>query len=177
MSALSRGYIQVYTGDGKGKTTAALGQAMRAAGHGLRSYVIQFMKGNIDYGELEASKRFEGQITIVQMGRASFVNKKNPAPKDVQMARDAVSRAKEVLADGNYDLVILDEINMALDFKLITLESVLELCRSKPEGVELILTGRNARAELLDAADLVTEMKNVKHYYDNGVAAREGIEH
>ena len=134
------------------------------------------MKGNIEYGELKAVERFEGQIIIKQMGRASFVNKKNPAPKDVQMAKDAVSLAKEILAGEKYDIVVLDEINVALDFNLITLDEVLELCRIKPPRVELLLTGRNAKREIIEKADLVTEMNCVKHYYDQGVDARKGIE-
>ena len=176
MSDFKRGYIHVYTGDGKGKTTAALGLVLRAAGHGLKSYIIQFMKGNIEYGELNAAKMLKGLVTIKQMGRASFVNKKNPAPKDIQMAQDALNMARDILTKNEFDIVVLDEINVALDFKLISLEEVLELCRTKSANVELILTGRNAHKKIMDIADLVTEMNCVKHYYDNGVRARQGIE-
>jgi len=171
-----KGYIHVYTGDGKGKTSAALGLVLRAAGHGLKSIVIQFMKGDIKYGELEAAKKFNGLVTIKQMGRASFVNKNNPDPKDIQMARDAVGFAKEILKNGDYDIVVLDEINVAADFKLISIGDVLELCRLKQTQVELLLTGRSAAQEVIAAADLVTEMKCIKHYYEQGVEARRGIE-
>jgi cob(I)alamin adenosyltransferase len=173
---LQKGYIQVYTGDGKGKTTAALGQVLRAAGHGLKSIVIQFMKGDIKYGELEAVKKFNGLVTIKQMGRASFVNRNNPAPKDIQMAQDAVRLARDVLTNGDFDIVVLDEVNVAADFKLISIEDILELCEIKPANVELLLTGRSAAREVIEVADLVTEMKCIKHYYDQEVAARTGIE-
>jgi cob(I)alamin adenosyltransferase len=176
MVDFKRGYIHVYTGDGKGKTTAALGLVLRAAGHGLKSYIIQFMKGNIEYGELKTVKQLGGLVKIKQMGRASFVNKKNPAPKDIQMAQDALKLARDILTKNEFDIVVLDEINVASDFNLISLEDVLELCRTKPINVELILTGRNAHKKVVDIADLVTEMNCVKHYYDNGVGARQGIE-
>ena len=176
MPKLSKGYIHVYTGDGKGKTTAALGLAFRAAGHNLKTIVLHFMKGDIPYGEYEAVKKMSGLITIKQMGRPTFVSKENPDPEDIRMAQEAIQLAAEVCKSGEYDLVILDEVNVAVDFKLISVDEVLEVCRSKPEHVELVLTGRYAKPEIIEVADLVTEMRKIKHYYDDGVSSREGIE-
>jgi cob(I)alamin adenosyltransferase len=173
---LSRGLVQVYTGDGKGKTTAALGLAFRASGHGLRTYVIQFMKGQIVYGELNAAKLVPLNVTIEQMGRPDFVNKKSPDPIDIRMAQEALARAREVVSSGEYDIVVLDEVNVAMDFNLVSVADVLAIVRGKPANVELILTGRYAPEEIVKAADLVTEMKLVKHYYDAGVGSRNGIE-
>jgi len=173
---ISRGLVQVYTGDGKGKTTAALGLAFRASGHGFRTYVIQFMKGQIVYGELRAAEKLAPLITIVQMGRPEFVNRKNPDPIDIKMASDALARAKEIIGDGEYDIVVLDEVNVAMDFGLIRVSDVLELMKNKPSQVELVLTGRNAPPEIIKAADLVTEMRQVKHYFEQGVGSRTGIE-
>lgn len=173
---LKKGYIQVYTGNGKGKTTAALGQAMRALGHDLRVFVIQFMKGNIEYGELEISRRLAPQFILRQMGRETFVDKKKPDPKDIEMAADALRLAKKIVSENSTDILILDEINVALDFKLIPLDAVLKLLDDKPDGMEIILTGRYAPREIIDRADLVTEMREVKHYYRGGVDARVGIE-
>ena len=176
MGKLNKGYIQVYTGNGKGKTTAALGQAMRALGHDLTVFVIQFMKGNIEYGELEMSNRLSPQFTLKQMGRETFVDKKSPDPKDIEMAREALALAYEKIADGTIDILILDEINVALDFKLIELGNVLAMLDQKRDSMELILTGRYAPQAIIDRADLVTEMKEIKHYYQQNVEARVGIE-
>lgn len=170
------GCIQVYTGNGKGKTTAALGLALRAAGHGFKTTVIQFMKGNIEYGELEAAKRLAPNITIRQMGRETFVDKKNPDPIDIKMAKEALDFASECVKNHTADILVLDEINVAIDFKLISVQEVLKLLSSKPADMEIILTGRYAPKEIVEVADLVTEMKEIKHHYNDGVSARLGIE-
>lgn len=169
------GLVQVYTGNGKGKTTSALGLAMRAVGHGFKVIMIQFMKGRVNYGELESARRLG--IEIVQFGRPTFVNKENPDPIDVEEAHKALSFAKEVLKKGDYDMVILDEINVALDFNLIPLKDLLELIDSKPDSVELVLTGRYAHSKVIERADLVSEVIEVKHPYMKGVEARKGIEY
>ncbi len=171
-----RGTVQVYTGDGKGKTTAALGQALRAVGHDLSVYVIQFMKGSSNYGELASAARLPN-FTIEQSGRDEFVDKQNPAQIDIDLARKGLARAREVLTAGEHDLVILDELNVALDFGLVTLEDVLELIGSRPPHVELIITGRAAHPDVVKVADLVSEVLNIKHHYDAGVQAREGVEY
>ncbi|MDZ7392491.1 MAG: cob(I)yrinic acid a,c-diamide adenosyltransferase [candidate division KSB1 bacterium] len=173
---LTRGYVQVYTGHGKGKTTAALGLVLRAAGHGLRSHVIQFMKGDIEYGEITAVRHLGGLVTITQMGRPTFVDKAHPDPEDIRLANEALQLAHTSVRSGEFDIVVLDEVNVALDYGLIPVAKVLELVATKPPHVELILTGRNAPQAIIDVADLVTEMHCIRHYYERGVAARRGIE-
>lgn len=173
---LEKGFIQVYTGDGKGKTTAALGQCLRAMGHGLKVYVIQFMKGNIEYGELEMSRKLSPLFTLRQMGRETFVNKDNPDPIDIEMAKNALKLAEEIIVSGDCDILVLDEINVAVDFDLIDIKNVLKLLDRKPDRLEIILTGRYAPKEIIEKADLVTEMKEIKHYYTKGIKARVGIE-
>ena len=175
ITGLTEGRVQLYTGNGKGKTTAALGLAFRAAGHGLRVYVMQFMKGQTVYGELEAAKRLAPELTIEQVGRAGFVAR-DPDPADVQKAQEAFSRARNLVISGDYDLVVLDEINCAVDYGLVSLADVLDLVADRPEQTELVLTGRGAPKELIDAADLVTEMREIKHYFNAGQPARQGIE-
>jgi cob(I)alamin adenosyltransferase len=171
-----KGLIQVYTGPGKGKTTAALGLAMRAIGHGLKVYIIQFMKGNIRYGELETARQLSPNIVIKQMGRETFVDRNNPDKIDIELAQQGLQLAREVIGAGEYDIVVLDEINVAVDYGLISLEDLLKLLDTKPAHVELILTGRDAKREVIERADLVTEMVEVKHYYRGGIRSREGIE-
>ncbi|ABQ26215.1 cob(I)yrinic acid a,c-diamide adenosyltransferase [Geotalea uraniireducens Rf4] len=173
---LEHGYIQVYTGNCKGKTTAALGLALRAAGREMMVCMVQFMKGGGPYGEHLAAERLAPYLTIIQTGREGWVDKDNPHPEDVRLAREALVTAKEALTGGRYDIVILDEINGAVSFGLIGVDDVLELMRSKPAHVELVLTGRNADEKIIEAADLVTEMREIKHYYKAGVPARIGIE-
>lgn len=170
-----QGLIHVYTGNGKGKTTAALGLALRASGHGMKVYIIQFMKGRIDYGELKACQD-NPNITIEQFGRPQFVDRGSPEPEDIEFAEQAMERAEEVLTGGEHDIVILDEVNVALDFNLIQLNDVLDLIGKKPEHVELVLTGRKAHPEISRMADYVTEMLPVKHPYDQGQPGRKGIE-
>jgi len=172
---MEHGLIQVYTGNGKGKTTAALGLALRAVGHGMKVLMVQFMKGDPS-GELESSKRLSPHLTLKQIGRKTFISKSNPDPKDLQLAQEGFSLAKKAVQNKEYDIVILDEINVAIDYGLISVKDLLQLMDSKPETVELILTGRNAKREILERADLVTDMVDRKHYYDKGVPAREGIE-
>jgi cob(I)alamin adenosyltransferase len=174
--SLDKGLIQVYTGDGKGKTTAALGLAMRAAGQGLKVYIVQFMKGWPHYGELTTVGQ-QPNITIKQFGRPDFVDKENPDPVDVRLAQEALDQAREVVKGGEYDLVILDEVNVALEWKLLRLEDVLSLLEEKPEHVELVLTGRYAHPEVIARADLVTEMREVKHPYQRGLSGRRGIDY
>jgi len=170
------GTVQVYTGDGKGKTTAALGQALRAWGHGRRVLMIQFMKGRINYGELEAAKRLEG-FDIIQMGRETFVSKENPDPVDVKLAREAWELLQEKISAGSYDMIIADELNVALDFGLVELQAVLEMIRNKPPELELVITGRYAHPKVIELADLVSEIKEIKHHYQAGIGAREAVEY
>jgi cob(I)alamin adenosyltransferase len=171
---LSRGYIQVYTGDGKGKTTAALGLALRAFGHGLRTYIGQFMKGQ-HYGELQALRDHAG-ITVEQYGDPRCVRRKEVTSAHRAQAREGLDRALDAMLSGDYDLVVLDEVNVAIWFGVLTTEEVLDFLDRKPAHVEVVLTGRRAPQALIERADLVTEMVAVKHYYDDGVQARVGIE-
>lgn len=171
---LEKGIIQVYTGNGKGKTTAAIGLGMRAVGAGLKVYMIQFMKG-YPYSEVEALKEVKN-FTVKQFGRAEFVDKENPAEIDIKYANDALKHAKDVIKSGKYDVVILDEINVAMDFGLINEKEVLDLMKEKPENMELVLTGRYAPQEILKNADLITEMLEIKHPYKSGMKCRKGID-
>ena len=170
------GLIQVYTGDGKGKTTAALGQAARAAGHGFKVYIAQFMKGWVENGEPRTVAQHPN-VTLKQFGRRSFVDQNDPHPVDVRLAQEALEQATNAVTSGLYDLVILDEANVALRWRLIRLDDLLLLLDSKPQGVEIILTGRYAHPEVIARADLVTEMWTVKHPYQSGIAARKGIDY
>jgi cob(I)alamin adenosyltransferase len=172
---LSQGLIQVYTGDGKGKTTCALGLALRAVGQGLKVYMVQFMKGR-ETGEARAAARLAPDLTLRSFGRPGLVNLRSPAPEDLALAREALDLAKALIKAGEHDLIILDEINLALTYNLVPLEEVLEMLRERPKWVEVVLTGRQAPPEILALADLVTEMRPLKHYFEAGVKARRGIE-
>lgn len=172
---LSHGLVQVYTGEGKGKTTAALGLALRALGRGLRVFMLQFLKGD-DTGELHAGRLFGDRFIIEQTGLKGFIRRDRIAEADIHRAQAALQRAREVLTSGDYDLVILDEINVAMYFELIPVREVLHLLQDRAPYVEVVLTGRYAPEEIIAAADLVTEMKNIKHYYQAGIPARRGIE-
>jgi cob(I)alamin adenosyltransferase len=172
---LERGCVQVYTGNGKGKTTAALGLAFRAVGRGLRVCFFQFIKGSGTYGEHMLAEKLAPLMTIIRTGRPGWVNTKD-ITADRQAAQEGLEQAKKLLTSGNYDMMVLDEINGATAFGLLDVEQVLELIRMKPEKVELVLTGRNAPQQVIEAADLVTEMRDIKHYYSAGVPARTGIE-
>ena len=169
-----QGFVQVYTGDGKGKTTAALGLALRAAGAGLRVYFGQFIK-NADYSEIKALARFADRITVRQFGRGCFLLSE-PAPADRAAARLALDAIGQALTSGDYDLVVADEANVAVALGLIEADDLVSLIDRRPEQVELVLTGRGAPEAVLARADLVTEMRCVRHYYDRGVLARPGIE-
>jgi len=170
-----KGYIHVYTGPGKGKTTAAIGLGIRAVGAGFKVYMIQFMKGR-RYSEIDGIKNI-ANFTIVQHGRDEFVSKEKPEQIDIDLAKKGFDHAKEIIKQNNYDLVILDEINVAVDFNLLPIENVIELLKDKPEKLELVLTGRYAHPELVRFADVVTEMLEIKHPYQQGVAARKGIDY
>ena len=174
--ALGLGLVQVYTGTGKGKTTAALGLGLRALGKGFNVYMIQFMKGDIEYGEITATRKLDG-FTIEQFGRPDFVDQNNPAKIDIEFAKAALARAKEILVENKHDILILDEINVALEWNLLECDEVIRVIRSKPENIELILTGRHAHPKIIELADLVTDMQEIKHPFQKGILAREGIEH
>ena len=167
--------MQVYTGNGKGKTTAALGLSLRAVGRGLKVCFFQFIKGGGPYGEHLIAAKLSPLLTMIQTGRPGWVNTKDIS-EDRRIAQEALQQSKEIVISGDYDLVVLDEINGAVGFGLIDVDQVLELIKLRPERVELVLTGRNAAAQIIDAADLVTEMLDVKHYYKAGVQSRTGIE-
>jgi cob(I)alamin adenosyltransferase len=189
MSKLERGLIHVYTGDGKGKTTAALGLALRAAGCGFCTYFCQFLKGR-QYGELEAVQWLaEGApngdvrppITIERFGRPTFVRTAADGTRlideeDVRLARAGLDAVRRAMSSGRYELIVLDEINVALYFGLLTEQEVLQVIDDRPEGIELVLTGRRVPDEILARADYVTEMREVRHPYQQGISARRGIE-
>lgn len=169
-----QGYIHVYTGNGKGKTTAALGLALRAAGAGKMVFIAQFVKG-MHYAELDALKRFEPEITVKQFGRDCFI-RHEPQEEDFALAKQGLAEVAEKIRSGMYDVVILDEACIALYYKLFLMSDLLDIIISRPASMEIVITGRYAPPELIEVADLVTEMREVKHYYQQGVEAREGIE-
>jgi cob(I)alamin adenosyltransferase len=173
----NKGYVHLYTGHGKGKTTAALGVALRAAGHGMRTLMIQFMKGQ-HYGEIDAVKKLDGLVEIEQHGSPLFCNLDGADyPEHYRLAREGLRRTRESLHDKTINILVLDEIVTAYLFKLITLDEIVQCVLEKPAEMELVLTGRGAPPELFALCDIVTEMKEVKHYHTGGVEARKGIEY
>jgi cob(I)alamin adenosyltransferase len=168
------GYVHVYTGDGKGKTTAAVGLALRAAGAGLKVFIAQFVKSE-EYGEIEALRRFSDLITCRRYGSGCWLYKE-PGLEDVRCAQNGLEEVRRVLAGGRYDVVILDEANIVPHYGLVPIDDFLALIDMKPAGLELVFTGRYAHPRLIERADLCTEMREVKHYYQRGVLARKGIE-
>ncbi len=174
---MKKGYIQIYTGEGKGKTTAAVGLAIRAIAANLKVFFCQFLKGK-ESGELGFLRKVTGEIDIYRCGLNKFcVNRDNPGTDQIEAAKKGFEISKEAIFSGNYDIVILDEINVALYFNLLKIEDVLHVLKNKPSSVEIILTGRNAPKELYDYADLISEIREIKHYFHKGVRARKGIEY
>jgi cob(I)alamin adenosyltransferase len=169
-----KGKVHVYTGDGKGKTTAALGLSIRAAGAGLRVFIAQFIKSD-EYSEIKALKRFSDLITVEQFGLGGFIGG-NPSSGDIEAAQKGIARVKELISSGKYDVVVLDEANIAVKYKLFSEQDLLDIIDAKSKNIELVITGRDAAAKIIEKADLVTQMKAVKHYFQNGVEARVGIE-
>jgi cob(I)alamin adenosyltransferase len=174
-----KGLIIVFTGPGKGKTTAALGTAFRAVGQGLKVLMVQFIKGSWHYGELDACRMLgEDRMKILPMGRGFVkVGVEKPDPEDVRMVEEAWQFADQAITAGEFDLVILDEVNYAISYKMLDPAKVVEALKQKPEMVHVILTGRNAHASIVECADLVTEMREVKHPYQKGILAQRGIEY
>lgn len=170
---MEQGYIHIYTGNGKGKTTAALGISLRAVCSGKKVYFAQFIKG-MKYSELKAPDFIPG-FTMKQYGKDCFIYNK-PTEEDIKLAKEALMECADILSKGNYHMVVLDEINIALYYKLFTVNEVIDALNNRKANVEVIITGRNAPIELIEKADLVTEMKEIKHYYNKGVQARIGIE-
>jgi len=169
-----KGYVQVYTGNGKGKTTAALGLALRAAGANMKVYIAQFVKG-MKYSEINALAKLQDFITVKQYGRKGFI-KRDPDEEDIQAAREGLQEVREIMRSGEYQMIILDEANIATSYNLFSVDELLDFIEAKPGGVELVITGRTADPRIIEKADLVTEMKEIKHYYQKGVKARKGIE-
>jgi cob(I)alamin adenosyltransferase len=173
-----KGLVIVYTGNGKGKTTAALGLCIRAVGYDEKVCIVQFIKGSWKYGELDGIKRLAPNVELYQkgLGFVGIIDDKLDRSQHIKAAEEAVSFAKEMILSGKYDIVILDEINVALNLGLIKVEQVMELINVKPELLDLVLTGRNAHPEIIERADLVTEMREIKHPYQKGIMAQKGID-
>lgn len=170
-----KGLVIVHTGNGKGKTTAALGMAFRAAGYGYKVLMVQFIKGSWHYGELDAAKKFEGILTIRPMGEGFTWETKNPE-RDREVAQKAFAYGRDEALSGKYHMVIFDEINVAVRYHYVDIEQVLDLIDKKPESLHLVFTGRDAHPALIERADLVTEMKSLKHPFDKGILAQKGVE-
>jgi cob(I)alamin adenosyltransferase len=172
----AKGLVEVFTGEGKGKTSAALGMVLRAAGHGLRIHIIFFMKGEFPYGEQKTLAKLPN-VTFDRFGFKTFVNPDNIKPEEKQQAKKALETARMAMLSNNYDVLVLDEVNVAASWKLIDVEDIIQLIKEKPESVELILTGRYANPKIVELADLVTEMVKIKHPYDSGLLARKGMDY
>jgi cob(I)alamin adenosyltransferase len=168
--------IHIYTGNGKGKTTSAIGQAIRALGHNYKVIMIQFMKGDPNYGEIKTLKKIRN-FKVIQSGLPTFVEKGNPSKADLKLATQGFALAKKALKEKKYQMVILDEINVAVDYGLLKLADVIKLVENCPKNIELILTGRYAAKELIEIADLVSEIKEIKHPYQKGFVSRKGIDY
>ena len=178
MNDIRRGLIIVNTGPGKGKTTAAMGTALRAVGQGMRVLMLQFLKGSWHYGELDAVKAFGDKFVMKQLGRGFVkVGGAEPDPEDLKAVEDAWKESEQAILGAQWDMVILDEINYAISYKMLDAERVVEVLKRKPEMVHVILTGRNAHPAIVELADTVTEMRQVKHAYEKGVMAQRGIEY
>ena len=178
---LRQGLVQIFTGDGKGKTSAALGVVLRALGHGLRVYIAYFMKGNYYYDGYPCSEYNVlvklPNVTVASFGQKGFVDPENIKPEERERAKQALAAAREAMLSGNYDLVVLDEVNLAAAWKLVELDEVIKLIGDRPQNVDIILTGRQADDKLIKLADLVTEMVKIKHLHDEGIMARKGIDY
>lgn len=173
---LQKGFVQVYTGNGKGKTTAAIGQVIRAAGFGYKSYFLMLMK-EFPYNEIKSLERLEDLIEVVQVGKDDFVYKKElPSQEEILKIRNSLDLFTKKMLSHKYDLLVLDEVFVSIFFGLIIVDDVLKIIKQKPDDVELILTGRYCPQEIIDCTDLVTEMKEIKHYYQKGILSRRGIE-
>lgn len=170
-----QGVLMVITGPGKGKTTSAFGCALRAHGHGFKIAIVQFMKGRI-YGELDTLRSLS-RVEVWQYGRVAFVDPKNPDPRDRELARQGLDKAWEIVRGGAHDLLILDEINVVADFGLVPVEEVLELARARPKWMDMIWTGRSAPAAMVELADTVSEVREIKHHYRKGIESRAGMEY
>ncbi len=173
-----KGFVIIYTGGGKGKTTAALGLALRAIGYSHKVCMIQFIKGSWHYGELDSAKRLEPELEFIAVGKGfvGIIDDKSPREDHEKVAEEAIKICKEKISSKKFDVVILDEINYAIDLGLIKTEQVIELIKMKPDSLDLVLTGNHAKQEIIDLADLVTEMKEIKHPFKSGIKAKKGID-
>lgn len=176
---MDRGLVIVFTGDGKGKTTSALGVALRACGHNMKVVMLQFIKGSWHYGELESVKKLSPNFELIPLGKGfvGIIDDRLPREEHVKAAREALAIAREKITSGDYRIVILDEINVAVRLNLIDIEDLLDLVKAKPEKLHLIITGRGADPKLIEAADMVTEMREIKHPYQKGIEAQRGIDY
>ena len=172
------GLVIVYTGGGKGKTTAALGMALRAVGHNQKICIIQFIKGSWHYGELNSLKRLEPELEFFTIGKGfvGIIDDKSPREEHEKVAKEAITISKEKIQSGKYDIVILDEVNYAINLNLVELNDILDLINTKPSKLDLVLTGNHAKPEIIEVADLVTEMKEIKHPFKSGIKAKKGID-